>query len=325
MPDVAGLDPADEAVYVALLRRPSASTTELADRLGSTPDDVAERLMRLERRNLITRIAGQQRYRAAPPDLALGPVLEVRREALRSFESAVDRLRTEYRSAVALRGASDLVEVVHGIPAISQCFQQVQRAAEKEVRGLVQHPAIAVVGRDNSAEIAGLAAGVTYRVIYERSVLELADDPCDVAASIGRGEQAKVIDEVPVKMLLVDRTLALAPIQHQDADAEPTAVLVHPSGLLDALDALFESLWRAATPLSAPDGSVGVDPAAGGPSAEDLRLLALMLAGLTDHTIATQLGLSIRTVQRRIHDLAELVGARTRLQLVWQASRRGWI
>jgi len=61
------------------------------------------------------------------------------------------------------------------------------------------------------------------------------------------------------------------------------------------------------------------------PSPDDMRLLALLLDGYTDEAIAARLDVGARTVQRRIHDLIELAGVRTRLQLVWFATRRGWL
>jgi hypothetical protein len=30
-------------------------------------------------------------------------------------------------------------------------------------------------------------------------------------------------------------------------------------------------------------------------------------------------------VQRRLHDLIKITGVRTRVQLIWQATKRGWI
>ena len=49
-----------------------------------------------------------------------------------------------------------------------------------------------------------------------------------------------------------------------------------------------------------------------------------MLAGLTDQAVATQLDLSLRTVQRRLRHLQDLSGARSRMQLGWHAARHDW-
>jgi DNA-binding NarL/FixJ family response regulator len=61
------------------------------------------------------------------------------------------------------------------------------------------------------------------------------------------------------------------------------------------------------------------------PDGTDLRILSLLLAGLTDLSAAKQLDLGLRTVQRRVKRLMEIAGVTTRLQLGWQAYERGWV
>lgn len=53
-------------------------------------------------------------------------------------------------------------------------------------------------------------------------------------------------------------------------------------------------------------------------------MLALVLAGLTDEAAASRLGVSRRTVQRRIAELMAKAGVDSRIQLGWHAARRGW-
>ncbi|MCC3651053.1 hypothetical protein LIX60_06110 [Streptomyces sp. S07_1.15] len=67
-----------------------------------------------------------------------------------------------------------------------------------------------------------------------------------------------------------------------------------------------------------------VQGTAEGPDAVDLRILSLLLAGLTDASAAKQLDLGLRTVQRRVKRLMEIAGVSTRLQLGWYACEHGW-
>ncbi|GGU86563.1 hypothetical protein GCM10010260_19610 [Streptomyces filipinensis] len=62
-----------------------------------------------------------------------------------------------------------------------------------------------------------------------------------------------------------------------------------------------------------------------GPDATGLEVLSLLLAGLTDASVAEQLDLGLRTVQRRMRRLMELAGVATRLRLGWHAYERGWM
>lgn len=48
-------------------------------------------------------------------------------------------------------------------------------------------------------------------------------------------------------------------------------------------------------------------------------------AGLTDRAVAIQLGLSMRTVQRRVRALMDRTGVDTRFRLGAEAVQRGWI
>jgi DNA-binding NarL/FixJ family response regulator len=73
---------------------------------------------------------------------------------------------------------------------------------------------------------------------------------------------------------------------------------------------------------AAGDGVVDVDPDR--VDEADAQMLALLLAGLTDQAVATQLGTSLRSVQRRIAALMDRAGVNTRIQLGWHASRNGW-
>ncbi len=60
-------------------------------------------------------------------------------------------------------------------------------------------------------------------------------------------------------------------------------------------------------------------------SEADRALLHLLHAGLKDETIARQLGLSERTLRRRITDLTTRLGATSRFQAGAQVVRRGWL
>ncbi|NUR30966.1 MAG: hypothetical protein HOV83_34815 [Catenulispora sp.] len=58
------------------------------------------------------------------------------------------------------------------------------------------------------------------------------------------------------------------------------------------------------------------------PDAAARQLLRLLLA---DAAADRMLGLSPRSVERRVQDLMTLAGARSRAQLGWRATWRGWI
>ena len=320
---VLGLDETHESAYRALVSVGAADVPDLARRLVLGEQDTERALRRLERHGLAAQSSARPgRWVAAPPAVALGALLTQQRHELEQAELAVALLAEEYRAAAAEPAVHDLVEVVIGAAAVAQRFLQLQLGASEEVCALVTGAPVVVSGPDNEAEEQAAGRGVRYRVVVERSVLDLPDGITELSAALGRDERVRVVDRVPTKLVVADRTLALVPLTTHTA--EPAALVVHESGLLELLSGLFESVWRDALPLRL--GSEGVtEQEPDGPDATDLEVLSLLLAGLTDASVAKQLDLGLRTVQRRVKRLMELTGVTTRLQLGWHAYERGWV
>ncbi|HEY0534333.1 MAG TPA: TrmB family transcriptional regulator, partial [Actinoplanes sp.] len=105
-------------------------------------------------------------------------------------------------------------------------------------------------------ETPALTRGVRYRAIYERELLEKPGELESILDAIGLGEQSRTLPTLPVRLAIADRALAICPPVPDAVRGlgEPTAAVIRPSELLDALIALFESYWERATPLL-PDGA----------------------------------------------------------------------
>lgn len=318
-----GLDDTHEAAYRALVSVGAADVPDLARRLTLAEPDTERALRRLERQGLAAQSPARPgRWVAAPPGVALGALLTRQRHELEQAELTAALLAQEYRAAAAEPAVHDLVEVVTGASAVAQRFLQLQLGAADEVCALVTSRPVVVSGLQNEAEERAAARGVRYRVVVERAVLDLPHGLTELTAALGRDERVRVVDLVPTKLVVADRSLAMVPLT--STTAEPAALVVHSSGLLELLCGLFESVWREALPLRL--GASGVAEAQpDGPDGADLEVLSLLLAGLTDASVAKQLGLGLRTVQRRVRRLMELAGVTTRLQLGWHAYERGWV
>lgn len=318
-----GLDEKHESAYRALVSVGAADLPDLARRLTLGEYDTELALRRLERHGLAAQSSARPgRWVAAPPGVALGALLTQQRHELEQAELAAALLAEEYRGAAGEPAVHDLVEVVIGAAAVAQRFLQLQLGATQEVCALVTGDPIAVSGMENDAEEQAVGRGVGFRVVVERAVLDLPDGITELTAALGRDEQVRVVAEVPTKLVVADRTLAMVPLTAHTA--EPAALVVHASGLLELLCGLFESVWRTALPLRL--GTDGVkEDGPEGPDGTDLEVLSLLLAGMTDVSVAKQLDLGLRTVQRRVKRLMELCGVTTRLQLGWHAYERGWV
>ncbi|MEU1281307.1 helix-turn-helix domain-containing protein [Streptomyces sp. NPDC005805] len=320
-----GLDERQETAYRVLVAMGAAEIGDLAHRLSLTEPETERALRRLEQQGLAAQSSARTgRWVAAPPGVALGALLTQQRHELEQAELAAALLAEEYRAESAEPSVHDLVEVVTGASAVTHRFVQLQLGAVEEVCALVTGKPVAVSGTDNEAEEKAAVRGVRYRVVVEREVLTIPDGITELSAALGRDERVRVVDRVPTKLVIADRALAMVPLTGRGA--EPAALVVHASGLLESLMGLFESVWRDALPLRlVRSGDTVVEETATGPDAVDLQVLSLLLAGMTDASVAKQLDLGLRTVQRRVKGLMELTGVTTRLQLGWHAYARGWV
>ncbi|WP_184836515.1 helix-turn-helix domain-containing protein [Allocatelliglobosispora scoriae] len=315
-----GIGPDEEQVYRALVLRPSATVADLAAATYLAEADVAAALRLLRERGLAS--ADGTEHLAAPPAVALGQLVRDRRDELRQAELDLILLAEAHRLAGDGRRASDVVEVITGVDGVRHRFFQIHQAARHEFRAFVRPNPAVVEAADHAEEEHALHRGVRYRVVLDRAVLSGPGMAQRATDTIAAGEEIRIADSLPLKMLIADNDLALLPLAPDSGGA--AAILVHASGLLEALVALFEGVWERAYPLrTSPTG----DDVIGRPAEVeelDTRILALLLAGLTDQAVAGQLDVSLRTVQRRVHALMEIAGVQTRIQLGWAAARRDW-
>ncbi|MFC5827819.1 helix-turn-helix domain-containing protein [Nonomuraea insulae] len=305
-----GLDDLEQTTYLALLRLPASDENELAERLARPAEEITMALDRLVKEGFIRR-AGD-RLVAVQPDVAFGPDLLRRHGEIQRVQTFVATLMEEYRERSSLRDAREVVEVVVGAAEVMARWQYLQNTAQKEVKGLIKEPI--VFSTENQAQQMAMAAGVVYRTVYERTIIDVAGDPYRLAWWAANGESIRIATDVPTKLMILDGRTAFLP--SMSASAEPAALVITSGALLDVLNWVFETVWEAAVPFPASEDTL---------SPEDRRLLSLIIAGYTDLAIGKQFGLSHRTVQRRVSQLVRLAGVETRLQLIWHAAKHDWL
>ncbi|MGP4094693.1 helix-turn-helix domain-containing protein [Nonomuraea sp. KM90] len=312
-----GVTVAEETSYRALLRHGPATLSELAAETGSSAAAIRRMLPRLEDLGLISRVAGRPlRLVATPPNVAIDILVARRQEELTHSRAAAALLATE----VAERSGphpEEVLEVVTGRDAVARRYLQLERNATREMLVLVHPPYAVDVSDDQENRQRAARQGAPTRGIYSPLAFEHPGMLAHTRRAIADGEQAR-LGQVPVKLAIADARTAILPLVSDEDRAVESALVVHPSALLDALVGLFETLWRAAVPLRL--SADALEPEAW-PQAPDTEVLALLAAGMKDDAIARQLGLSPRTVQRRVQVLCERLGARTRFHAGFLAAQ----
>jgi predicted transcriptional regulator len=310
MLELVGVEQPDEEAYRALLAAPGCTVRELAGTLGRDDAEVAGTVARLEKLGLLTCTSDDpMRLLPTRPDVAVDALVAVRRAEL-------DRVRAEARvllselSTQERHRPENLVEVIVGQEAIAARFAQLLTGTRHELQVIDRPPYASKTGESEPRVRGLLSEGVVVHGIYSPDSLDVPGAVDDAYSAADAGETSRVHPQVPMKLAVFDRKIALLPLAvDQLVDS---ALVVHPCALLDALMEMFWLLWDQAVPVVP---SAKADPT-------DARLMTLLAAGFKDDAIARQLGLSSRTVGRRVAELMETLGARTRFQAGIHAQRR---
>ncbi|GAA3966603.1 LuxR C-terminal-related transcriptional regulator [Streptomyces marokkonensis] len=128
--------------------------------------------------------------------------------------------------------------------------------------------------------------------------------------------EARTLDEVTERLIIVDRTVAFIP-----ASADRTLALEvrHPA-LIAYFINTFDRLWHLATPMHP---QAVRRPTLNGITPRQRAIAALLVEGHTDTDIADRLGMNVRTARVHIAKLAATLGSESRAQLGYLIGRSG--
>ena len=245
-----GLTGYEAAGYLALTRRGWATAAEVARLSGLPRQRVYDVLDGLVARGLATLEPGRPaRYTAAAPETAVGVLLAAHRASLERLErdaaDAIARLTPAYREGRAENDPLDYIELLREPAAIAARFSELEAAAERQILVFTKPP-YAIEPGENVAGLQLLERGIEARSVYERS---LYDDPAQVDAVrrfVDAGEQARVVDELPLKLVVIDGRVALFTMEDPVAGStDLTIMIVEHSGFAGLLKLAFEHAWEA--------------------------------------------------------------------------------
>jgi len=318
--DILGISESEEHVYRWLLSHAGATVQQVARALSLPVRGAQHVLDAIEARGMATHSPERPRkYLPSPPDMAVEALILHHEGELQRARVEAKDLQGRLESARSRNASPVLVELITSREAEWQAFDQMQRAARSEVLFFERAPLRLTrveVEDDYATQYKMHAKGISYRCIVDAEFLTLPGVAASVQRSMRNGQEYRVVPELPSKLVLVDRRIALVPLNPKDAGGH--VLLVRASALLDTLYALFEMLWRSAAPvyLSNMDGATAASD-----SAKPIdELLTLLTMGINDKTIASELDLSMRTLNRRVSELMSALGARSRFQAGWLAA-----
>ena len=315
-----GVSADDERRYQQVLPFTGASVREIGTILGVEPDQVPVALAGLTDLGVVRIEDG--RVWVLRNDQILSAAITREAEAAVHVRERLDDLARAVPLLVAA-GTRPAPGEVHDVRALDGEMStggnalQLLTALIEQSRGdlLFLRPDTWLMPRESAmSKVVGraVASGRRSRAVYPLRALHEARETLHMR--VDEGEEVRLIDDLPTRLFVISGTHAILPEPLGFAD-EPR-LLVRQGAIVDALTLLFELYWEKAVPVS---------EVSGGRSSERTFLLRQLHAGVKDEQIARTMGLSLRTVRRRISQLMIELGADTRFQAGAEAARRGWL
>ena len=317
---LAGLRSDDEELYRVVLRNDGITRQQLSELTVSSRAEIDAAVDRFLAAGLVT-VSGEA-LTPVPPAEVLSPLAR---------ERAGDLLR-QFDLVDALRDLIPVLAVERMASGGGQADVDVEAVGPRDVYALIRELIDSSTGDvlwfrpdqwrlERTVEADAilpdlLAAGRRSRAIYPAVVLEEA--PTVVRRRAESGELIRIAASVPARMVVFGREAVLAPDRWGENTGRRLVVREH--FLVGALIALFDSAWERAIAVPGLEGSGGEDP-----QGERRLLLHQLTRGAKDEQIARALGVSLRTVRRRVADVMEELGATSRFQAGVEAVRRGWV
>lgn len=315
---VFGVGPQAERVYRLVLRHGEKSLESISDLVGMPLPDLRREVDRLAELRLLRVV--EEQVRPEPPDLALGRLVNEHQERLHAQDQALTQVRAaisqyvlDHESGLEGSWAPVLVDAID-VGDLLGTMETLVHNSHGQLRFMRPDQWSLPSGlRMDAIVLEALEAGRSSRVIYPDVLRD--DVPDAIAVRASAGEEVRVLPRVPVRLAIFGSDAAILP-EHFDHTPGRRLVVRH-HALVQSLIDLFDLYWSrgvAVAGLGAP------------PVAADTRQLLVMLAdGAKDEQMARAMGLSLRTVRRRVATLQAELDARSRFQAGVEAVRRGWI
>ncbi|MFD7553842.1 LuxR C-terminal-related transcriptional regulator [Streptomyces sp. NPDC059835] len=311
-----GVTGEEERSYRALLRRESCSAALDFEELE------LERLVAL---GLATRSA-RGLVRAVPPPRAVDALIDGRLRRLReelegevARRSVIESLFLERWSLPASPRADGerTIARLRGIEAVREAIDELTFFARTEdlttePTGVLTEESIAV---SHPINMRLLRRGVRVRMIMGAAIIQDQSTLAYMRDLVRHGAEVRVSRQPVERVIIVDRSAALTPID--PADTSLGALLVREHGLVATLVTLFERMWEAAEELPGEDVDV--------PSAIEREILAVLREADKDETAARRLGVSVRTYRKHLATIMRRLGAANRVEAALLAYEKGWL
>jgi HTH-type transcriptional regulator, sugar sensing transcriptional regulator len=273
--DKFGLNSYEAKSYLSLLERNRLTAVEVSRIAGIPRAKVYETLENLSSRGFCHTIPGKvKKYSAVSPSALKDIFIQMEREKLemkldklreeikakeeelgskiKSADGLVKKLTPLYEASRSEHDPLEYIEIIKETNQLQNRICQLIDSAEREVLVLSKPPRLEdrdIILQQIDLEKESLKKGVISKCVYE---IPKNDDQRKwlyeyITLASGAGEEARVIEQIPIKMMIFDEKVVVFtledPLLHKPSTT--TQVIEH-SSLAKGLKILFQTVWDQA-------------------------------------------------------------------------------
>lgn len=311
---VIGLDESAEDVYRQVLRDQGRTADIYAARLNRPTQDVTVAFEALRAVRLV-RVGEDGAAQADHPRAGLERIVSIeearlaeRRRDLARLRDAIDGFAGDHRAGQENASSAEPAREYIDAAGLLGVMEHLAASTSGPIR--ITHPDIPVNAPEEQPVLRRLVAeGRELLGLYEFDSVQTRS--LEISHWAGAGETQRLATHIPSEFVCYGTDVVLASTDWGGPDGR--YVVLRDGVVVRAFVELFDRLWSAAA---------SVDQST---HASSERLVELMQAGLKDEAIARVMGVSLRTVRRRIAALMEECGVETRFQLAVELTTRGLV
>lgn len=244
-----GLTSYEARAYLALLRRDSSTAAETARLAGLPRQRVYDVLSSLVEKGMASTRPGKAvKYAATPPEQALERLVAAHRQELAALErdtaSTIDALTPDYLAGQEHTDPLEYVEVLRDRSAINERFGELEASIKDEILVFTKPPYATPVHEHTE----GLEVVKTHRArsVYEHTAFDDARFAEGVRRYIEAGEDARFVEELPLKLVIIDERIVMFGIEDPVAGSSIlTMIVVDHASLARLLKIAFEAVWAS--------------------------------------------------------------------------------
>ncbi|OPX24786.1 MAG: hypothetical protein B1H05_04605 [Candidatus Cloacimonas sp. 4484_140] len=251
-----GLTGREAEIYITMLQKKEFKAPEIAKITTISRTKIYEVLQNLINKGACSEKQenGQKIYSAIEPDIAINNILSVQQQEVIRREKIGVALEKELTSICKKNSSKNdplvYVEVLTDREQIRRKCSDFQKNAKKEILAFTKAPYTTTFKKYVNEEVNALKRKIEIRSIYEYRDIVKDEFLKGISFWVSAGEKAKVIKELPIKMVIFDEKITVLAM-NDPISLKPsitTMIIKHPS-FAKTLKYVFENIWKEAMTL----------------------------------------------------------------------------